>query len=171
MIIAKPLQHDTPEYCKYYIALIKETDLIDALLISRDKTVKLFSSISSEKETFYYDEGKWTIKQVLSHIIECERIYIYRALRFSRKDNTDLEGFEENIYAVNSNTSERGIKDLLDEYISVRESTIIFYNYLSYDMLDFKAKANNVFFTPRTIGWMAAGHNKHHNNIIKERYL
>jgi hypothetical protein len=170
-MIQKPEYKDIPEYCRYYIDLIKEIDLIEALNKSRDYTLKLMSSVPVEKENFSYGEGKWTLKQVMSHIADCERIYAYRALRFSRKDNTTLAGFEENEYAVNSNTSARSLKEITEEYNTIRSSTIILFEYMTPDMLDFKGIANELVYTPRSLGWMGAGHNIHHCNIIKERYL
>lgn len=160
-----------PDYCRFYVNLTKENDLIESLKNSRDATVRLLSSVPHSKEDFSYAAGKWTIKQLASHLIDCERIYHYRALRFSRKDDTKLPGFEENDYAANANTEKRTLKDLTEEYRIVRESGIILFAHMTEEMLDFTGVANDVFYSPRSLGWMAAGHNIHHCNVLKERYL
>ena len=170
-MIHKPDYKSSPEYCLYYFNLVKEDDLTEALEKSRDMTLELISAVPEEKENYCYAEGKWTLKQVMSHIADCERIYAYRALRFSRKDNTQLAGFEEDEYAVNSNTAQRSLKDIIEEYRTIREANIILFGYMTDEMLDFKGLANDMLYTPRSLGWMAAGHNIHHCNIIKERYL
>jgi uncharacterized damage-inducible protein DinB len=170
-MITKPDYSDLPTNYFYYFNLITETNLMDALKNSHEMTLKLISSIPSEKEDYKYAENKWTLKQVLSHIVDCERIYTYRALRFSRLDNTELAGFDENIYAVNSNASERNLHQFLEEYDNIRKSTINLYSYMTDEMLDFKGIANKVQFTARLIGFIAAGHNVHHCNLITERYL
>lgn len=170
-MILKPKYEDIPEYCRYYIDLLKDNDLLEALKNSRDYTLKLMSTVPAEKENFSYGEGKWTIKQVMCHIADCERIYAYRALRFSRRDNTKLAGFEEDEYAVNANVSGRSLKEIIEEFKSIRESTIKLYEYMTDEMLDFKGVANEMLYSPRSLGWMGAGHNMHHCNFIKERYL
>ncbi len=160
-----------PDYCRYYVNLAKENDLIESLKNSRDMTVKLLSAVPHAKEDYSYAPGKWTIKQLVSHLADCERIYLYRALRFSRKDDTQLPGFEENDYAVNANIENRTLKDLTEEYRLIRESGIVLFSHMTEEMLDYSGIANNVFYAPRSLGWMAAGHNIHHCNILKERYL
>ena len=107
----------------------------------------------------------------LKHIIDCERIYTYRALRFSRFDNTELAGFDENEYTANVKKIKYHLKDLLDEYINVRNASMNLFKNMTEEMLNFKGKANNAYFTPRTIGFMTAGHNVHHCNFIKTYYL
>jgi uncharacterized damage-inducible protein DinB len=170
-MIHKPDNNNSPVYCIYYFNLVKEADLLEALKNSLDMTLEFISGIPPEKENYFYSEGKWTLKQVLSHIADCERIYAYRALRFSRKDNTPLAGFEEDEYAVNANTEKRTLKEIKEEYKAIRESNIVLFKYMTDEMLDFQALANNMLYSPRSLGWMAAGHNIHHCRIIKERYL
>lgn len=160
-----------PDYCRYYVNLAKENDLIESLKNSRDMTVKLLSSVPHSKENYSYAPGKWTVKQLVSHLADCERIYLYRALRFSRRDDTQLPGFEEDDYAKYANTENRTLKDLTEEYKLVRESGIILFEHITEEMLDFSGVANNVFYSPRSLGWMAAGHNIHHCNMLREKYL
>ena len=124
ILITRPAESEIPEYYRNYVMLAEGNDLSEALTESREVSVKLIHKIPADKLNFAYASGKWTIKQVLSHIIDTERVFAYRALRFSRKDLTELPGFEENMYAENSNAFERDINDLIEEFTSVRDSTI-----------------------------------------------
>jgi hypothetical protein len=170
-MISKPNYSCVPSNYQYYFQLVKEDNLILALKNSREMTLTLISSIPPGKEDYKYAPEKWTLKQVLNHIIDCERIYTYRALRFSRLDNTELAGFDENNYALYSNASQRDIQQFSEEFDNVRKSTIALFSCMTDDMLDFKGIANNVLFTSRLIGFVTVGHNLHHCNLIKERYL
>jgi hypothetical protein len=170
-MIVKPNLADAPEYYHYYFNLVTENNLETALISSSEMTSRLIYSIREDKESYSYDAGKWTIKQVLSHINDTERILAYRALRFSRMDKTALSGFDEDLFAPNANTESRNLNHLLDEYISIRRATESLFEYLTDEMLDFKGNANNLSMTARGIGFMIVGHNIHHMNILKERYL
>ncbi len=170
-MIAKPILTDAPKYFHYYINIVIEEDLMNAFIELENITTTLINSIQEEQANFRYAEGKWSVKEVLQHIIDSERIFTYRALRFSRRDATPLSGFDENHYAPNANTSERSIKNILAEYQTVRAASISLYKYMNNEMLDFKAVANGVENSARAMGWMIAGHNLHHLKVIKERYL
>ena len=171
MTIEKPKAEDAPKYYQNYLSLISENNLADALQNSMNNTLKFISSIPKEKEEHRYAEGKWTVKEVFGHIIDCERILAYRATRFSRKDSTDLPGFEQDNYAPNANTSQRTLAEMADEYKAVRQASIALFSYMTPDMLDFKGTANKTVVTARSIGWFIAGHDIHHCKVIKERYL
>ena len=171
MIIQKPNLTDVPAYYGAYLDLIKENDLLTFLKNRTEETLKFIASIPVEKAEYRYAPGKWSIKEVLSHIIDTERILTYRALRFSRKDVTELSGFDENVYAPNANTGNRTLKEIAEEYNAVRLASISLFSYMTPEMLDFKGKANKASNTARGLGWMIAGHDVHHCNIVKERYL
>ncbi len=170
-MIIKPSLKDAPEYYHYYFGLSTETDLMDALKNAMSDSLLLFSSVPKEKENYRYQPEKWTLKEVIGHIIDSERIFTYRALRFSRKDKTELLGFSENLFAPNSNAINRSIPEIAAEYKSVRLASIALFKYMNEEMLDFKGTANKVPLSSRCLGWMIAGHNVHHCKIIKERYL
>jgi uncharacterized damage-inducible protein DinB len=169
--ITRPHESDIPSYYLNYTKLAEGNDLIKTLEESNSITLDLLKNIPVSKEDYAYAAGKWSIKQVMSHIIDSERVFAYRALRFSRRDATVLPGFEENDYAENANVSGRNLDDIKNEYLAVRDSTIQLYRYMTTDMLDFKGFANEVSVTARAIGWIIAGHNVHHCNVIKDRYL
>jgi uncharacterized damage-inducible protein DinB len=171
IMIARPNYTDAPEYYHYYFNLVTENNLETALISSSEMTSRLIYGIREDKESYSYDAGKWNIKQLLSHINDTERILAYRALRFSRMDKTALSGFDEDLFAPNANTESRNLNHLLDEYISIRRATESLFEYLTDEMLDFKGNANNLSMTARGIGFMIVGHNIHHMNILKERYL
>jgi uncharacterized damage-inducible protein DinB len=171
MIITKPDYAIAPPYYVKYFELVKEDNLLEALNNSFASTTELFESISEAKHTYSYAEGKWTVKELLSHITDSERIFAYRALRFSRLDETNLPGYEENLFAPNANTANRTLQEMINEFKAVRLATLSLFIYLSDDMLDFFGSANNLKVNSRMLGWMIAGHCAHHCNILKERYL
>lgn len=162
---------DVPDYCHYFFDLVATDNLLAELESSFQLTKSLFSKITPEKENYAYQSNKWTTKQVIRHIIDCERVYTYRAFRFSRFDNTNLDGFDENEYIDNIKGNEQSLVELQADYESVRLSTLELFKAMTDEMLDFKGNANNVQFTARTLGFMTVGHNLHHCNFIKTQYL
>lgn len=171
MLIKKPNYDISPPYYVKYFELVKEENLIEALNNSFASTTKLLESIPEAKHTYCYAEGKWTVKELLSHIADTERIFAYRALRFSRLDETNLPGYEENLFAPNANTVNRSLPEMINEFKAVRLATLSLFIYLNEHMLDFFGSANNLKVNARMLGWMIAGHCTHHCNILKERYL
>ena len=170
-MIDKTIYKDAPQYCYYFFDLVQTDDLLAELDNSYQMTQALFSLISPEKENYVYKPNKWTTKEVIRHIIDCERVYTYRAFRFSRFDNIELSGFDENLYIDNIKKFEQNLTDLKEEYENVRKSTISLFKAMTNEMLDFRGTANKVVFTPRTLGFMTIGHNLHHCNFIKANYL
>lgn len=162
---------DAPEFCHYFFDLVQSDNLVEELVKIKQATLSLFSSISPEIENYAYAENKWSVKQVLRHIIDCERIYGYRAFRLSRFDNTILSGFDENEYINRNDLSKIQIPDLIREYSIVRDSSIELFKNMSESMLHFRGRIGENYFSTRAIGMMTAGHNIHHNHIIIERYL
>ncbi len=135
------------------------------------ETEEIIDSLSEEKMNYRYEPGKWTIKDMLLHMSDSERIFIYRALRFSRGDETAVPGFEESIYAEHARANEREKEDIMREYSLVRESSIAFIESLSDESLDRKGTANNYLLSVRYIVNLIYGHHRHHLNILRERYL
>jgi len=131
----------------------------------------LVLSLPSEKLSYRYEKGKWTIKEILVHIIDDERIYAYRAMCFARNEKTELPGFEQDDYVRYSGANERAITNILDEYEAVRYSTIALLNGLPDEAFLRSGIANNNRSTVRALANHIAGHELHHVNIIKERYL
>jgi uncharacterized damage-inducible protein DinB len=130
-----------------------------------------FASISEEKSMHAYAEGKWTIKEVLQHMIDTERIFNYRAVCFARKEAASLPGFEENDYAANSNANARSWKSLVEEFLAVRHATELMFDSFTDEMLDTAGKANNNSVTVGSVGFISVGHFYHHKKVIEERYF
>jgi len=159
-----------PAYFDRYINLVEDIALVKAL----EKYGPTF--LEAEKEKFeqlgdkVYAPGKWTIKDLLQHIIDAERVFAYRALRFSRNDKTELPGFDENSYAENTQVKDRSVADLLEEFGVVRQSTILFFKGLDDAALQREGIASGNKFSVLAIGFTLCGHLIHHMLVIKERY-
>lgn len=135
------------------------------------ETEELVGPLSEEKMNYRYAPGKWTIKDMLVHMSDTERIYVYRALRFSRGDKTELPGFDESLFAEYAGANEREKEDIMREYSLVRESSIAFVESLSDDALNRIGSANEYPVSVRLLVNLIYGHQKHHLNILRERYL
>lgn len=171
MLKRRPTEKEFAPYYGGYIAKVKGKDIIEILIAQKRSTIDLLKSIPDEKWNSTYDHGKWTIKEVISHIIDTERVFLYRAMRISRGDMTELPGFDQDLFVKNSNASERSAGSLIAEYLSARESTLFFFKYLSDEAAERKGTASGVVFTPIGTAFTIAGHENHHVQILKERYL
>jgi len=167
----RPVEGEFIPYQITYLNHVPEGDLIALMRKNIDETAAFLISLPEEKLEFRYAEGKWSIKDVLQHLIDCERIMCYRALRFARKDKAPLAGFEENDYATNANTNERDFVDMVREFIAVRAGTVYMFRSFNDEILTFAGQANNSNVTVNALAYVIAGHEMHHINIIKERYL
>jgi len=154
-----------------YIDACGSNGLMDELKANYKKSLKLFKSIPFEKHEYRYDIDKWTIKELLQHLIDSERIFTYRALRIAREDKTNIPGYEHNDYVPVSRANNRKYKDLINEFKFVRKGSIALYKSFDEKMLLSIGVANNDDISVRAIGFIIAGHYNHHLNIITERYL
>lgn len=154
-----------------YISKVANEELITGLESSLNSTLDFLDTIPEEKLEFSYDIGKWTVKDIIQHLIDTERVFAYRALRFARQDKTPLPGFEENNYALASNANKRSREALLIEYRTVRESTLSMFRGFSDDTLKLIGMASNSNMSVRAIGFVIIGHEKHHCDVIESRYL
>jgi hypothetical protein len=154
-----------------YINLVKEEDLVTALKNQSDSFPAFLASIPVEKREYRYAEDKWTIKEMLQHIIDTERIFAYRGLCIARKEQASLPGFDENEYADNSKAGTRNWDDLVEEFMATRRSNEILFSSFDTEQLETNGTANGnpVYVLP--IGFMMVGHIEHHVNVLKERYL
>ena len=158
-------------YFENYTSLVPEKDVLSALNNQAKTLTDFFNSISDEKAMYAYAVGKWTMKEMLQHMIDTERIFAFRALVIARKETVTLPGFDENIYATNSLANRRTWAELAHEMKIVREATILLFKSFTEEMLqnsgNFSAANGNV----NTLGLIIAGHFYHHVNITNERYL
>ncbi|KGO90044.1 DinB family protein [Flavobacterium suncheonense] len=173
----KPTVLQKNEYASFYQpyldALEENINLIDELEISLYNTIHFIQDIPMDKFDYRYAEGKWTIKEIIQHIIDAERVFSYRALRFSRNDKTELPGYDENLFAdtVNPMANQRHLKDLLTELSAVRHSTIcLFKSFTPEDFLKIGV-ASEREMSVRAIGFIIIGHQNHHMRVFKQRYL
>ena len=171
MTTPKPSPTAHPGYFQRYIALVQETDLTEAFSNQRKDLEKLLSSIDEDKSAYAYAEGKWTLKELLQHIIDAERIFNYRALCFARGEKQNLPGFEENDYAANSFAGNRKWDDLVKEFWAVRQSTEYLFHSFTAAVFENVGTANSNTNTVGGIGFLTIGHCLHHQQIITERYL
>lgn len=153
----------------YYIALIGESD-VKALFESAEH-YKFFSSLSEEQGNYSYALNKWSIKEVIGHIIDHERIMMYRALRFSRQDNTPLPGYDQDLLVRNSSNKERSIKDLVQEYYNVRQASLSLINSFTAEQLQEKGMAWKYELSVEDVLKATIGHEIHHVVVIRKRYL
>ena len=167
----KPLQGTYQPYASIYINQVPEAELADAFKAQHTTVNEFFESIPPEKENYRYAEGKWTLKEMLQHIIDAERIFAYRALCIARGETLNLPGFEENEYAENSQAANREWRDLIEEFKLVRKTTEILFSSFSDEALMKTGLANNVAVTPNSIGFILIGHLYHHVSVLKDRYL
>lgn len=167
----KPSPTGYPVYYQRYIDQVPEEDLFTAFDKQLPVIGSFLASVNEEKSAYAYAEGKWTIKELLQHVIDAERIFDYRALSFARKETKALPGWEENDYAANSNANGRTWKSLVDEYLSLRTSTESLFKSFTSEALAAGGTANNNPITVASIGFIIVGHFYHHKKIMEERYL
>ena len=167
----RPETHEFDPYYNAYISLIEGDDVLPIVETQSAELRALFSRMPEEKGTFAYADGKWTIKEVLSHLIDGERIFAYRILRISRGDETPIEGFEQDGYIENSNANNRSFSELLDEFDLQRRSNMLLVNNLSAEAAKRRGTASEKSISVRALVYIMAGHVRHHVRILKERYL
>jgi uncharacterized damage-inducible protein DinB len=171
-IIQKPARGEFPAYASMYIDLIPDDGMLLTHLWNNLQYAKrLIQSFPTHKHLYRYSEGKWTVKEILVHIIDDERIYGYRALRFARNDKTHLPGFDQDPFAFHSKANERTLEGIMEEYEAVRMSTITLFDSFPDDVLLRRGTANNNEVTVRALGYHIAGHELHHLNIINSLYI
>lgn len=160
-----------PKFFDRYINLCEDVDLVEGL--TKFSPEALFKDLDFFEKIgdFTYQPNKWTVKQIIQHCIDTERIMAYRALCFARKDPNKLPGFEENDYAIQANVSQRTLKDLLEEFSLLRQSNILMFKNIDNSNLLNLGKANNSEICALHLGFVIIGHPIHHINIIKERYI
>lgn len=169
--MAKPIEGSFPEFFSRYIKLVPEESLAEAFAAQQTFIDHFFKDIPTDKTTFAYAPGKWTIKVLLQHIMDAERIFNYRALSIARGETQPLPGFEEDDYAKNSGADLRDWGSMVEELKHLRQSTIILYDTFPPGALQNTGVSNGREISVNALGFITIGHVYHHINIIKERYL
>ena len=164
----------TNEYASFYasyVSLATGNNISEVIKNHSQQLNDFYNNLPNSKADYAYATGKWTIKDLLQHLIDAERIFVYRATRFARKDKQNLLGFEENDYAANANATNRTLQSLKDELAALRVSTNLFLQTLNDEQLQQTGTANNHLISVNAIAFIIFGHLLHHKNIIEERYL
>nr|WP_294943523.1 DinB family protein [uncultured Mucilaginibacter sp.] len=170
-MIPRPQPNQYPIFAGTYVNMVPEgADVMQLLTDSLTATYELFTALPEEKALYAYAEGKWTIKEVLGHMIDTERIFAFRAFCFSRERIT-LPGFDQDIYVDNTDYNSRNLKDLAEEFKTTRKSNLYVFRNLTEEQLNRSGTASGSHVTVAALLYMAAGHELHHLRILKERYL
>ncbi|WP_460218989.1 DinB family protein [Psychroserpens sp. MEBiC05023] len=162
------------EYHPYYQTYVEKAGslaLHEGLKINGDATIAFLESIAEDKLEYKYEEGKWTIKEIIQHLIDTERVFMYRALCIARKDRTLFPGYDQDHYAAHCDANRRSMISLMNEYKAVRLSSILLFESFTEDMMTQIGTASNNSLSSRAVAFIIIGHENHHCEVIKERYL
>lgn len=169
--IARPAQDEYDLYYERYISLVATDDIVATLQKQAQETQDLLSPLSEQQANFCYAPGKWSVKEILGHISDTERILSYRALRISRGDKTPIEGFDQDDYVPNAKFDRRTMGDLLAEFSVVRNATVHLFRHWDAEAGKRVGTANQKQITARALAYIIAGHELHHRRILREKYL
>ena len=167
----RPNKDDFAEYFQTYIDEVDGEDFLLQMGFVHQSTQRLLAGIDNRKEEYCYEKGKWSIREIVGHLIDTERVFSYRALRFARGDDTDLSGFDHEKFVPSSKANRRLLKDLAEEYQAVRHATIALFGSFDDEMLARAGTANDNKATVLALGFITVGHEIHHVKVIKDRYL
>jgi len=170
-VIQRP---DDTEYLSHYsgyVALVPEGDILITLTRQNEATMALLRGLSESQGGFRYAPGKWSIKELVAHLSDAERIFADRALRFARADQTPLPGFEENDYVRNGSFDSFHLADIVTGFEDVRRSTVSLFRLMPGEATTRRGKANNADVSVRSLAYIIAGHELHHMNVLRTRYL
>jgi hypothetical protein len=166
----RPKTGEYAEYYEKYLTLVPEGNIIDILENQQKSMMGFFTTIDEERSNCRYAENKWSIKEVVGHLDDSERIFAYRALRISRNDLNPLPGFNENEFIAQSNYKNISFEKIVDEFFLLRASNILMFRGFADEMWLRKGTASNNPVTVRAIAYIMAGHTEHHINVLKEKY-
>jgi hypothetical protein len=171
MKLIRPGPTEYAAYYETYVSLITGNDILNVLEAQRLQMVQLFAGRSERDGKFRYAPEKWTVKEVLGHVNDTERIFAYRALRIARGDQKPLEGFEQDDYVRAAGSNERTLADLAEEFATVRDASVSLFRSLNEEGWTRRGTANKNEVTVRALAFITAGHELHHRRILEERYF
>jgi hypothetical protein len=152
------------------VEAVPEGEIIKIMKKQNDQIRKLLGTVTKKNSLFRYSPDKWCVREVVGHMIDTERVFAYRTLRFARNDKNDLPGFDENEYIHQSNYTEVGLNELTEEFCALRESNIIMFRNFPEEFTMRRGTANGNSFTVRAMAYIMCGHVNHHLKVLKERY-
>ena len=167
----RPASDEYFEYYDTYIRPVPDGDIIDILKEQLASSGACFQAIPEEKTNFRYAPGKWSTKEVIGHLIDAEWIFTSRALWFARGDRQPLPGMDQNDFMAGANFGERELSSLIEEYRHLRMAGVTLFDSFSEEILDRRGTASGYDFTVRSFAYIIAGHERHHLQVLKERYL
>ncbi len=170
-MLHRPDHSEYNEYYRLYTSRVPDGDIVDTLSDQILASVALLDSVAPERETFAYAPGKWTIREVIGHVIDTERVFAYRALSFARRDPTALPSFEQDDWAAVSNAGARRLADLADEWVHLRRANVAMFASFDEETGLRRGIASEREFTVRSFAWIIAGHELHHRGQLVDRYL
>ncbi len=166
----RPASDECADFYQPYIATV-EGELFPALESDAQAWRAMLAAVPSGREGHRYAEGKWSIREVVGHVIDAERMFTMRAMAFARGDRSHFPSFDENAYAAASGADRRPLSDLTDELSAVRAATLLLVKSFEDDVWDRRGTASGYEFTVRSVAWIIAGHSRHHRKVVRERYL
>lgn len=166
----RPKEGESHDFYSHYIGLTRGADLLQNIQDSGDRLINILNDIGMDKENYSYEKGKWTIKQLLKHIIDCDLVFLYRTVCIARGDKNNLPGFEQNDWAENANLENINLTELMEEFTLLRRLVIRTFKGLNESDLDQIGNANGSPTSALALGYILAGHSFHHCNILQERY-
>ena len=169
--IAPPEAGEYAPYYERYISLVTGGDVVAALSQQLESTLDTLRGISEEQADSRYAEGKWSVKELVGHVIDTERIFGYRALRFARNDQTPLSGFEQDDYVDNAGFGACSLSDLIEELEHVRRANLLMFRHLDREAWQRQGEASGQQVSVRALAYIIAGHETHHMRVMRERYL
>lgn len=167
----RPGADEYPPYTVPYITRVPDGDIVDILSRQIITTLELLRSIPESMEEFRYAPEKWSIREVVGHVGDAERVFSYRALRFSRADTTPVEGFDENTYVAHAPFARTSLANLANELEHIRRATIHLFANLDADAMERRGTANGLGVSVRALAFIIAGHENHHRDVLRTRYL
>lgn len=167
----KPGENEYAEFYRGYVSLVGDGPITDILIRQIHETANVLKGVPKEMSSFRYSEEKWSVAEVLGHLIDTERVMAYRALSFARGDRREIAGMDQDRYASNSCYDECEFAELIEEFEALRRANILFFEHLSEDSWDREGIASGHPVTVRALAYIIAGHELHHMNVLEERYL
>lgn len=167
----KPIPGDYAPYYENYVKLVDGEDILKILNDQSKKTQDVLNSFSEHKGNYRYADGKWTVKEVVGHLLDTERVFAYRALCIARGEKKSLPGFEQNDYVTEGNFNSRELFELNYEFRLLRESNLLLFRSFTPEMLKHRGFANESSVSVLAILFIIAGHEKHHMNVLREKYI
>lgn len=169
--MARPQTGDYATFYETYVSLVKSDDLLTEMQSSLKEIEQALGAVPEDRKDYAYAEGKWTIKELLQHMIDTERVFAYRATAFARGDKQSLPGFDENAYAATADVSRRNFLEMRTELLNLRQSQYLMYKGLTPEALATAGEANKNRVTVNALGYIMIGHVRHHLRILADRYL